>query len=273
MKIGNREFATEKHTYLMGILNITPDSFSDGGLYLKKDAILWRAEEMIRAGCDIIDVGGESTRPGHEKVTDETEIKRVTPVIEMLNKNFDIPVSLDTSKASVAKAGIEAGAAMINDVRGLAGDSGMAELIAASETACCIVHNRRTAIELNHDLIAEMEKELAAAIKLAKNAGIAGDKIILDPGIGFGKTYEQNLRILNQLSRFKAFGYPCLLGASRKSVLGLALDLPVNERLEGTIVTTVMAVMSGYAFVRVHDISANKRSIKMAEAILAAGGN
>ena len=270
MKIGRHEFETDKHTYIMGILNVTPDSFSDGGLYLNKELILKRAEEMIREGCDIIDVGGESTRPGYEKVHEEVEIERVTPVIEILTRYFETPVSLDTYKVSVAKAGIEAGVSMINDIWGLTDDSEMANLIAAAKIACCVVHNRKKINELNHDLISAMKKEFAEAIKAAKNAGINEDKIIFDPGIGFGKTYHQNLYVLNHLSEFKTFGYPCLLGASRKSVIGITLDSPVNERLEGTIITTVMAVLSGYAFVRVHDILANKRSIKMAEAILAA---
>ena len=295
MRIGNRDFAIGKHTYIMGILNVTPDSFSDGGLYLEKDLILRRVEEMINEGCDIIDVGGESTRPGHEKVGDEVEITRVTPVIEAVKANFDIPVSLDTYKLSVAKAGITAGADMINDIWGLKYEKGMADLIAEKEIPCIIMHNRENPKELNHDLTNQQENkhsqseflfspgslttdrrsgvivdiinDLTTSLTLAKSVGIDTNKIILDPGIGFGKTYEENLYILNHLSELKSLGFPCLLGASRKSVIGLTLDLPTSERLEGTIITTVMAALNGYAFVRVHDIKANKRSIKMTEAI------
>ena len=283
MRIGNRDFAIGKHTYIMGILNVTPDSFSDGGLYLEKDLILRRVEEMIHEGCDIIDVGGESTRPGHEKISDEVEIERVTPVIEMIKANFDIPISLDTYKVAVAKAGITAGAAMINDIWGLKYEAGMAELIKEADVACCLMHNRVTICEKNIDLskrnnpdsknqniLSAIKSELSISLDIAKKAGIKEDKIMLDPGIGFGKTYEENLFILNHLPALKSLGFPCLLGASRKSVIGITLDLPISERLEGTIITTVMAVLGGYRFVRVHDIKANKRSIKMTEAILSA---
>lgn len=268
MKIGNREFETDRHTYIMGILNITPDSFSDGGSYQSKDAVLKRAEEMIREGCDIIDVGGESTRPGYEMISAEMEIDRVTPVIELLNKNFDIPVSLDTYKASVAKAGIEAGASMINDIWGLKYDSNIASVITEAKIPCCLVHNRNRADKLNHDLIESLSNDFKITIDIARKAGIADERIILDPGIGFGKDLRENLLLLNNLAELKKFGYPCLLGASRKSVIGLTLDLAVAERIEGTLVTTVMAVMSGYSFIRVHDIEANKRAVRMAEAIL-----
>jgi len=272
MKIGNREFDTSIHTYIMGILNITPDSFSDGGLYQEKNLILKRVEEMIEEGCDIIDIGGESTRPGHEKISDDEEIERVTPVIELIKANFDIPISLDTYKSAVAKAGIEAGIDMVNDIWGLKYDRVMAKVIAEAGIPCCLMHNRKSAAEVplksNQDLISIVISDLQTCLTLATTAGIPNDKIILDPGIGFGKTYEENLYILKHLAELKSLGYPCLLGASRKSVIGLTLDLPTSERLEGTIITTVMAVMSGYAFVRVHDIVANKRSIKMLEAIL-----
>jgi len=294
MKIGNREFDTSNHTYIMGILNITPDSFSDGGLYQKKELILKRVEEMIEEGCDIIDIGGESTRPGHVKISDDEEIERVTPVIELVKANFDIPISLDTYKSAVAKAGIEAGIDMVNDIWGLKYDGVMAKVIVEAGIPCCLMHNRELVADAsqisNQDLINEdwiaspslamtslnqcgsiintIKSDLQTSLTLAETAGISKDKIILDPGIGFGKTYEENLYVLKHLAELKSLGYPCLLGASRKSVIGLTLDLPTSERLEGTIITTVMAVISGYAFVRVHDIVANKRSIRMVEAIL-----
>ncbi|MCL2253573.1 MAG: dihydropteroate synthase [Lachnospiraceae bacterium] len=266
MIIGNKEFHIGKKTYIMGILNITPDSFSDGGLY-NKDAYLKRADIMLKEGCDIIDVGGESTRPGYEMISTDEEIERVAPVIECLLNHFDVPVSLDTYKYEVAKVGIEAGISLINDIRGLKYDSKMAKQIAEHNVACCLMHNRNISIGLNHDLIDDVKDELAESVNLAKLSGIGLDKIILDPGIGFGKSYEDNLLVLNNLAAFSELGFPLLLGASRKSVIGLTLDLPVDERIEGTIVTTVMAVMAGYTFVRVHDIQGNKRAVKMAEAI------
>lgn len=269
MKIGNCDFAIGTHTYVMGILNVTPDSFSDGGNYNQMDSALFHVEEMIRAGADIIDVGGESTRPGYEQITTEEEIDRVVPVIEQIKKRFDIPVSLDTYKASVAAAGIQAGADLLNDIWGLKGDEKMPAVIANSGLPCCLMHNRKEAVYF--DFLKEVLVDLEESLTMAQNAGIATDKIILDPGIGFAKTYEQNLLLLQQLEMLQALGYPVLLGTSRKSVIGLTLDLPVEERLNGTLATTVMAVMKGCFFVRVHDIKENVEVIKMTEAVLHAG--
>lgn len=265
MKIGNREFETDKHTYIMGILNVTPDSFSDGGKFQKMDIALKHVEQMIEEGADMIDVGGESTRPGHIQITEEEEIQRTAPIIEKIKSKFDIPVSVDTYKANVAQAAVEAGADLINDVWGLKYDKKMAEVIAASHTACCLMHNRD-----NHDyrnFMEEMKLDLRETIALAKQAGISNDKIMLDPGVGFGKTYENNLEAIYKLEELDELGYPLLLGTSRKSVIGLTLDLPVTERVEGTLVTTVLAVMKKCSFVRVHDVKENKRTIQMAEAI------
>ena len=269
MQIGNRNFEIGTHTYVMGILNVTPDSFSDGGKFNKMDEALYRVEEMMREGADIIDVGGESTRPGYEQITEEEEILRVTPVIEGIKKRFDIPVSLDTYKAKVALAGIEAGADLINDIWGLKGDEKIAEIIARANIPCCLMHNRKEAEYQDYikDILADLEESL----KMAEQAGIARDKIILDPGIGFAKTYEQNLLLLQQLEAMHSFGCPILLGTSRKSVIGLTLDVPPHERVNGTVATTVMGVMKGCAFVRVHDIRENVEAIKMMEAILYAG--
>ena len=265
LKIGNREFARQGHTYVMGILNVTPDSFSDGGRYQKVDQALYHVEEMMQAGMDIVDIGGESTRPGYTPVSAEEEICRVVPVIEKIKSRFDIPVSLDTCKSEVAKAGIAAGADLINDIWGLKHDLMLAEVIASSNSACCLMHNRKEAVYKNYmeEVLWDLEKTLAIAHK----AGIPDDKVILDPGVGFGKTYENNLEIIDKLEMLHSLGYPILLGTSRKSVIGNALDLPKEERVEGTIVTSVYAVMKGAMFVRVHDVKENVRAIRMAEAI------
>ena len=269
MKIGNKEFVTKGHTYVMGILNVTPDSFSDGGKWNDKDKALRHVEEMIEQGMDIVDIGGESTRPGYTLLPDEEEIARVVPIIEAVKQRFDIPISLDTYKSKVAQAGIEAGADLINDIWGLKYDENMAGVIAKSGLPCCLMHNRKEANYENY--MQDVAADLAETLQIAEKAGIADDKIILDPGVGFGKTYENNLEIINCLEELHIFGYPILLGCSRKSVIGLTLDLPANERVEGTLVTTVMGVIKGCSFVRVHDVKENVRALKMAEAILRAG--
>lgn len=269
MKIGNREFDVKNKTYIMGILNVTPDSFSDGGRWNQREAALSHAWEMAEEGADIIDIGGESTRPGHQQITEEEEISRIVPVIEAVKRELDLPVSIDTYKAKVAEAALNAGADLVNDIWGLKYDPRMAELIARSGAACCLMHNKERA--QYQDFFPDMLRETQECVELAKAAGIPDDKIILDPGVGFGKTREMNLETLCHLERFHELGYPMLLGASRKSVIGLTLDLPADERLEGTLVTTVFAVLKKYAFVRVHDVKENLRAVRMAEAILAAG--
>ena len=266
MIIGGKKFDVEHETYIMGILNVTPDSFSDGGKYNGMDQAMEHARQMVRDGADIIDVGGESTRPGHEQISDEEEIARVTPVIEAIKKEFDIPVSIDTYKSRVAEAAIQAGADLVNDIWGFLYDDKMAEVVKRYQVAACLMHNREQAIY--KDFLTDMCADLRTCIKKAKAAGIGDDKIILDPGVGFGKTYEMNLDVMKHLSIFHELGYPLLLGTSRKSMIGNALNLPVTEREEGTLVTTVMAVEQGYGFVRVHDVKKNKRAIQMTEAIL-----
>lgn len=269
MKIGSREFQTLGHTYVMGILNITPDSFSDGGRWNDKDKALRHVEEMIGEGMDILDIGGESTRPGYIRLSDEEEIARVTPMIEAVKANFDIPISLDTYKGAVAQAGIEAGADMINDIWGLKYDDKIASVISENRVACCLMHNRKEAVYQN--FMRDVAADLAESIRLAKEAGIEEDRMILDPGVGFAKSYEQNLEVINSMEKLRSLGYPILLGCSRKSVIGLTLELPADQRLEGTLVTTVLAVMKGCSFVRVHDVKGNVRAIKMTEAILSGG--
>ena len=266
MRIGGKEFDLKKNTYIMGILNVTPDSFSDGGRYDGLDRAIEHAKQMIQEGVDIIDVGGESTRPGHVQITDEEEIARVVPVIRKLKEEFDIPVSIDTYKSAVAAAAIEAGADLVNDIWGLKYDSKMAGLIAKTGVACCLMHNRENTDYQN--FLADFMDDMKECVKIAKDAGIADDRIILDPGVGFGKTYEMNLEIIDKLEIMKELGYPVLLGTSRKSVIGLTLDLPVEEREEGTMVTTVYGVQNGCAFVRVHDVEKNQRAIRMTRALM-----
>jgi dihydropteroate synthase len=265
MKIGQKEFKEKGHTYVMGILNITPDSFSDGGKFNDLDRALYHVEEMIAEGADIVDVGGESTRPGYTLLSEEEEIGRVIPVIEGIKSRFNIPISLDTYKGKVAQAGVEAGVDLINDVWGLKADETMAQVIAGADLPCCLMHNRKEPDY--HHYMDEVLDDLKITLDIAKQAGIRDDRIILDPGVGFGKTYENNLEIIDRLDELHTLGYPLLLGCSRKSVIGLTLDLPVTERVEGTIVTTVYGVLKDAMFVRVHDVKANVRAVKMAEAI------
>lgn len=265
MQIGNRVFHVADTTYIMGILNVTPDSFSDGGQYNDTDAALRQAEKMIVEGVDVIDVGGESTRPGYQKITDTEEIERTAGIIEHIKSRFDIPVSIDTYKSKVASAALQAGADLVNDIWGLKYDAELANVIAKFRAACCLMHNRKNTAY--GSFMEDVKSDLRETLTIARNAGIAEDRIILDPGVGFAKTYENNLEIIRRLGELKELGFPLLLGTSRKSVIGLALDLPVEERLEGTLVTTVLGVQAGCAFVRVHDVQANKRAIQMLSTI------
>lgn len=267
MQIGKRIFPLQNKTYIMGILNVTPDSFSDGGKFNAVDQALFHVKEMIKQGCDIVDIGGESTRPGYTVVPIQEEVERVAPMIEAIKHRFDVPVSLDTYKYQVAEAGIAAGADLVNDIWGLKYDDGqMAQVIANAGVACCLMHNRKEAVY--QQFIPEVLNDLQESVNLALRAGISSEKIILDPGVGFAKSYEQNLEVLRHLTDFNKLGYPMLLGTSRKSVIGLTLDLPASEREEGTLVTTVQAVQAGWNFVRVHNVLGNARAVKMAEAIL-----
>jgi len=266
MKIGNKDFELGKRTYIMGILNVTPDSFSDGGMFNNIEMAVAHAKEMIAEGADIIDIGGESTRPNHTVVEEEEEIKRVVPIITALSKEIDVPISIDTYKGRVAECAIEAGASLINDVWGFKKDPYMAKVAAKYGVPCCLMHNRDNTDYNN--LIEDILEDLKECIDIALKAGVKEENIILDPGIGFGKTYEQNLATMNKLEDLGKLGYSVLLGTSRKSMIGNALNLPVNERVEGTIATTVMGIMKGCDFVRVHDIKENKRAAMMTDAIV-----
>ena len=266
MRIGNREFDTENGVYVMGILNVTPDSFSDGGRWLERDAALRQAAKMAAEGAAIIDIGGESNRPGHRPVGAEEEAARALPVIAAVKRETGLPVSVDTYRHETARLALEAGADMVNDIWGLRYDGGeMARLIAQSGAACCLMHNRKSAEY--RDFMPELLEDLRGTLDLAAAAGIARERIILDPGIGFAKSCEQNLTAMHRLDELAALGCPILLAASRKSVIGLSLGLPVEERLEGTLATTAIGVLQGATFVRVHDVKENLRAARMALAI------
>ena len=266
MIIGNKTFDTENGYYIMGILNVTPDSFSDGGKWDSIDAARAHALQMAEEGASIIDIGGESTRPGYEKISDEEEAARVVPVIEAVKRDTGLPVSLDTYKSAVAEAGLAAGADMINDIWGFKYDPAIAAVTASAGAACCLMQNREKA-EYD-DLMRDLMADLSESVRIAITAGVPKEKIMIDPGIGFGKTYEHNLEVMAVLQKLGEMGYPVLLGTSRKSMIGLTLDLPADQRLEGTIATTVIGMMKGCRFFRVHDVKENMRALKMTEAIL-----
>lgn len=267
MRIGNKEFDhSGGKTYVMGILNVTPDSFSDGGKWNGMDQALCHAEGMIAQGASVIDIGGESTRPGYTKISDEEEIARVTPVIEAVKERFDTVISVDTYKSAVADAALSAGADLLNDIWGFKYDKDIAKVAAKHDAVCCLMHNKDEAVY--EDFMKDMMAETLACVDIAREAGVKPEKIILDPGVGFGKTYEHNLEVMRKLDDFCHMGYPVLLGTSRKSMIGITLDLPADQRVEGTLVTSVMAAQAGCMFVRVHDVKENMRAIKMTEAIL-----
>lgn len=266
MKIGNKEFKLGERTYVMGILNVTPDSFSDGGKFNETYLAVQRVKEMIEEGADIIDVGGESTRPDFEAVGVEEEIKRVVPIIKAIKAEFDIPVSIDTYKAATAEAAINAGADIINDVWGFKKDSDMASVAAKHGVPCILMHNRES--KPYENLMEEVKEDILESVKIALDAGVKKENIILDPGIGFAKTYEENLIVMKNLKEIKDLGYPVLLGTSRKSMIGNTLNLPVDQRVEGTLATTVMGIMAGCEFIRIHDVRENKRVCVMTDKIL-----
>ncbi|MDH7554008.1 MAG: dihydropteroate synthase [Spirochaetota bacterium] len=263
----NRIDINIKHGPLvMGILNVTPDSFYDGGKYNSIDAALYHVREMINDGVDIIDVGGESTRPGAEEVILEEEIDRVCPVIEKIIHEFNIPVSIDTRKSRVADEALRLGAIMVNDISGLQGDPDMPVTIARYNAYCVIMHIKGTpqTMQLNteyNDLLSDIAKYLCQSIEIAKKAHIADDKIIVDPGIGFGKSLEQNYVILNNIQYFKKLGYPVLIGLSRKSLIGKLYDTH-EDRLPGTIALNAIAMYNGADIIRVHDVKEHKLIIK-----------
>lgn len=266
MKIGNKILDFNKRTYIMGILNITPDSFSDGGEYNSLDKALEKAKKMVEDGVDIIDLGGESTRPGATYVSEEEEIKRIIPIIKAIKKELDVIISVDTYKSKTAEEAILAGADMVNDVWGLKKDENMAKIVAKYNVPCILMHNRLD--KPYNNVMRDVLSDLYESIFIAKKNGISENNIILDPGIGFAKNYEENLEVLNNLEKIVDLGYPVLLATSRKSVIGKTLDVDTDNRLEGTIATTVLGIMKGCNMVRVHDVKENKRAAQMTDKIL-----
>ncbi len=262
-----KEILLGERTLVMGILNVTPDSFSDGGKYNNIDAALAQAKKLIAEGADIIDVGGESTRPGHTQISSEEEIKRVVPVIEKLSRELDIVISIDTYKYDVAEEAIKAGAHIINDIWGLQYDNGeMAELVKKYDIPIIVMHNQNDEI-YKKDIMLTLREFFEKTYKISDKCGIDRNKIILDPGLGFGKNVEQNIEVLSRLNELKDMG-PILLGASKKRFIGKLLnDLPFDERVEGTVATTVIGVEKGVDIVRVHNVLENKRACLVADGI------
>ena len=273
LEFKNWAFDLQKRTLIMGILNVTPDSFSDGGLYLDKEAAIQRALAMSSEGADIIDIGGLSTRPGSEEIPIEEELKRVVPVIEALRGRLSIPISIDTYRAEVAEQALRAGADIVNDISGLRFDPKMKEVVSRYKAPIVIMHIKGTPRDMQKDpryqnLIAEITDYLKEGIKIAKQSGIPEERIIIDPGIGFGKTLEHNLEIIRNLSSFKSLGRPILIGVSRKSFIGKILDdAPPSERLEGTLSAISISVFNGANIVRVHDVKEASKAVRIAHAL------
>lgn len=265
MIIGGKHFDTINNVYIMGILNVTPDSFSDGGNFNQIDKALYRVEEMMNQGADIIDIGGESTRPNHVKVSDDEEIDRVFPIIERIKANFDIPISLDSYKSSVIEANLK-NIDFVNDIWGLKYDPRMAQVIAQSKLPCCLMHNR---FDQNyHHFFNDFLFDMRETLQIAEDAGIDREKIIIDGGVGFQKNYHQNLEVINKTDVLCQLGVPVMIATSRKSFIGYILDKTVDNRLYGTLATTVVGVMKGASFIRVHDVEENCDVIKMTKSIL-----
>ncbi|PSL27143.1 dihydropteroate synthase [Planomicrobium soli] len=253
-------------TWVMGILNVTPDSFSDGGNYTVLDQALAHAKQMVEDGADIIDVGGESTRPGHTQISVEEEISRVVPVIEALVEELDILISIDTYKAEVAEAAVAAGAHIINDVWGAKYEPAIAKVAAKFKVPIILMHNRDKASYL--DFWKEVQHDMEESVRIALDAGIEKDKIWLDPGIGFGKTTRHNIEMMQLLDRFVGLGYPVLLGTSRKSLIGKVLNVPVSDRLAGSLATVCYGVEKGCQIVRVHDVKETVQAVRMMDVLL-----
>ncbi len=288
LSVGNWILAWGSRTYIMGVLNLTPDSFSGDGLLKHADfsasmeAALEQARRFVQAGADILDVGGESTRPGSQPVDAEEEMRRVLPVIRRLAAEMEALISVDTYKAEVAEAALEAGAHMVNDVWGLRADPRLAGVVARRNAPIILMHNRNSWAHAEikerlggryvgmeyQDLLADVCRELLESVDLAHQAGVADAQIILDPGIGFGKTVEQNLELIDRLAEIRSLGYPLLLGPSRKSFIGYTLDLPPDQRLEGTAAAAAVGIVRGADILRVHDVEAMARLARMTDAIV-----
>lgn len=265
LRLGEYKLEWGKRTWIMGILNVTPDSFSDGGQHSSVASAVAHARRMVAEGADIIDVGGESTRPGSAEVSLEEELERVIPIIKALNRELSVPISIDTYKAETARMAVKAGAHIINDVWGFKKDPEMAATSAELDCPVILMHNREVAEYT--DLIGEIRHELMESVALAVKAGVREENIILDPGIGFGKNYEHNLELMARLQEICGLGYPVLLGTSRKTFIRKTLNLPADDVVEGTAATTVAGIMQGCDIIRVHDVGPMKRTARMADAM------
>ncbi len=266
-RCGPAEFRWGERTYIMGIVNVTPDSFSGDGLGGNVEAAVRQAREQVAQGADVIDVGGEATRPGSAPVSVDEELRRVLPVLERLAlEKLPVPVSVDTYKSEVARRALDLGAAMINDVWGLKQDPGLARLAAEHKVPICLMHNQRGTEY--RDLVPDVLDSLRRSVQIALDAGVPEEDIIVDPGIGFGKNLEQNLEVMRRLGEFRSLGRPILLGTSRKSMIGKVLDLPVEQRFEGTAATVAIGIAHGADIVRVHDVAAMVRVCRMSDAIV-----
>jgi dihydropteroate synthase len=271
IKCGPYDLDFNKKTYIMGILNATPDSFSDGGKYNNIEQAIEHAKVMVENGADIIDIGGESTRPGYTVISEDEEIDRVVPVIEAISKYVDVPISIDTYKAKVAERAIEAGAHIINDIWGAKADDKMAAVAAKYNVPIVLMHNRH---DRNYSFfIRDVVNDLYESINLVKQAGVRDDKIILDPGIGFAKDLNENILMMQNLDTLTALGYPVLLGTSKKSMIGQALNLPVEERMEGTGATVCFGIQKGCQIIRIHDVKEMSRMAKMMDILMGKGVN
>ena len=270
-EIDGKTYTWGLKTYVMGIINVTNDSFSGDGIGYDPEVVTEQALKFQDEGADFIDVGGESTRPPGiyndvKKVTAQEEIKRIAPVIKLMSSKLNIPISIDTYKSDVARCALESGAALINDIWGLKSDSGMIDVVVDYECPIIVMHNQENSIY--HNLIKDIKLKLGSTIELAVMRGIKKENIILDPGIGFGKTPEQNIDVMKHLDEFGDLGHPLLIGTSRKSFIGHVLDVPIGDRLEGTAATVALAIRSGVDIVRVHDVKEMAKVSKMADAII-----
>jgi dihydropteroate synthase len=270
LNCGGKSLKLGKHPRVMGIINVTPDSFSDGGVHFKIEDAIERAHQMVEEGADIIDVGGESSRPGSDPVDIWEESSRIIPVISRLVRELSVPVSVDTTKSEVARAALDAGAGMINDISGLHWDLKLAEFAARYKVPVVVMHTRGKPKTMQKDihyesLISEILRYLKEGVEVAHAAGVPEDQIIVDPGMGFGKKLENNLEIMNHLFEFSVLGKPVLVGASRKTFIGKVLGLEMDQRVEGTLATTIYGILRGIDIVRVHDVKENVRAIRMLE--------
>jgi dihydropteroate synthase len=265
MRCGNAVFTWGERTYVMGIVNLAPDSFSGDGLS-DADAAVARGKRLVAEGADIVDVGGESTRPNYTPVSVEEELRRVLPVVERLARDLPVPVSIDTYKVVVAREAVAAGARMVNDVWGLKRDPALARVAAENGVPLVVTQNQRDG--RFRDLLPDLAADLRRSVQVALDAGVERGNIIIDPGVGFGKTVDQNLEIVRRLAELRTLGFPILLGTSRKSFIGLVLDLPAEQRLEGTAASVAIGIANGADMVRVHDVAQMVRVVRMSDAIV-----